>query len=366
MTSTIQDEEKLQPKFTIEEIAQAEEQIQERSKRIEYYTTEYTIELLAQKMRCNDYTVPQYQREFTWEEERRWRFIESIMMGLPIPFFFFWEDPETGKLEIVDGSQRLRTIEEFLYDELELGPLDKLPALEGFRFSDLSEPRQRKIKNRSIRGIVLSEHTDDQARRDLFERINTGSKVANKAEVRRGTLQGPFLDLVMELAKDPTFKSITPVSKKQELEREREELVTRFFAYGDGLEDYADEVSPFLFSYSRKKNKEFEEDPNLAEEYRVKFNKTMGFISKTFPMGFRRTPKGTVSTRSRFESISLGSYLALKQNPTLTVTPESIEGWIYSDEYKQVVGADGANAIARLTGRMHYVKNKLLGLNTNE
>ena len=54
------------------------------------------------------------------------------------------------------------------------------------RFSDLPESRQRKIKNRSIRGIVLNEHADEEARFDLFDRINTGHKNANKAEVRRG------------------------------------------------------------------------------------------------------------------------------------------------------------------------------------
>ncbi len=71
----------------------AEAQIQERSKRIEYYITEYSVELLAKKMKDGEYVVPPYQREFTWEEQRKWRFIESIIMGLPIPFLFFWEDP---------------------------------------------------------------------------------------------------------------------------------------------------------------------------------------------------------------------------------------------------------------------------------
>ncbi|MFT5084636.1 MAG: hypothetical protein ACI9Y1_002691 [Lentisphaeria bacterium] len=346
--------------FSEEEVSLAELQIQERTKRIEYFTTEYTIELLAQKVHNGDYIVPDYQREFTWEEERKWRFVESILMGLPIPFFFFWEDSETGKLEIVDGSQRLRTIEEFLYDDLELGVLDKLPALEGFKFSDLPESRQRKVKNRSIRGIVLSEHTDAEARIDLFERINTGSKAANKAEIRRGALRGPFLDLVIELAQNDRFIALAPVSLKQLKEREREELVTRFFAYGDGLDDYADEVSPFLFAYSRHMNKAFSEDPKLIGEYRSRFNDTMDFIANTFIMGFRRTEKGKVSPRSRFESIAIGSYYAKVKNPSITVSRDSVASWIDTEEFRKVIGADGANAIARLKGRIEYVRNKLL------
>ncbi|MEK0194139.1 DUF262 domain-containing protein, partial [Microcoleus anatoxicus] len=179
-----------QSKFTDEEVATAEQQIFEHTKRIEFYLTEYSIELLAQKMQNGDFEIPAYQREFTWEPERKSRFIESVLMGLPIPFLFFWESPSTGKLEIVDGSQRLRTIQEFVLGDFPLGDLEELSLLTGFRFKDLPESRQRKIKNRSIRGIVLNEHADEQARFDLFDRINTGSKVANKAEVRRGALGG--------------------------------------------------------------------------------------------------------------------------------------------------------------------------------
>ena len=140
-----------------DEISRAESQIVELSKRIEFYITEYSVELLASKMKQGDLVVPAYQREYTWEHERKSRFIESLILGLPIPFLFFWEMPN-GKLEIVDGSQRLRAIEEFLHEGLELGELQSLTALSGFQFSDLPVSRQRKINNRSIRGIVLNEH----------------------------------------------------------------------------------------------------------------------------------------------------------------------------------------------------------------
>lgn len=350
-----------QSRFSQEETLAAEKQIQERVKRIEYFTTEYSIELLAQKMRNEDFVVPTYQREFTWEEDRKWRFIESLLMGLPVPFFFFWEDPASGKLEIVDGSQRLRTIEDFLYNDLELGFLEKLPALEGFRFEDLPESRQRKVKNRSIRGIVLNEYTDQEARFDLFDRINTGSKAANPAEVRRGAIRGLFMQLVIDLAQDDLFINLAPVSVKQLKEREREELVTRFFAYGDGLEDYADAVSPFLFAYSRKMNEKFDCNPQLIDEYTARFNSVMQFVEVAFPMGFKRTLKGKVSPRSRFESIAIGSWLALQEHPDLLVNKEDVEKWLYSDEYRKVIGADGANAIGRLRGRTGYVRDKLLG-----
>jgi hypothetical protein len=346
--------------FTLLDQTSAEEQIVDQTKRIDYYITEYSIELLANKMQNGEFEVPEYQREYTWEEERKWRFIESLLMNLPVPFLFFWENPQTGRLEIVDGSQRLRTIEEFVHGDLVLGELDKLSKVSGFSFKNLPESRQRKFKNRSIRGIVLNEHADAEARLSLFERINTGSKVANYAEVRRGALRGPFLQMVIDLAQDVVFARLTPVSVKQLKEREREELVTRFFAYGDGLDDYADEVSPFLFTYSRKMNAAFEGQPDLISEYRDRFLKTMTFVETKFPFGFRRAASGRASPRARFEAIAIGSFLALKAKPNLDPDPMKIAQWIQSQDFSKVTGSDGANAIARLERRINFVRDRLL------
>jgi hypothetical protein len=355
------EKEQFEAKFTNEQIEAAEKQIFEQSKRIEFYLTEYSIELLASKMSKGDFEVPSYQREFTWEHERKSRFIESVLMGLPIPFLFFWESPETGKLEIVDGSQRLRTIEEFVLGDFALGDLEELSLLAGFKFKDLPESRQLKIKNRSIRGIVLNEHADEQSRFDLFDRINTGSKVANKAEIRRGALGGPFLDLIISLAKDQLFVRLAPVSEKQKKEREREELVTRFFAYGDGLEGYKDRVSPFIFEYTKKMNAHFSKNPENVESYRQRFLNTMEFVSRNFSWGFRRTEKGKITPRARFESIAIGCYWALQNRPEISSHEIHVDVWLHSKEFANITGADGANAIGRLKNRIYFVRDHLLG-----
>ncbi len=348
---------------TAEQIGLAETQIVEQSKRIDFFLTEYSVELLAQKIHNGEYVVPAYQREFTWEHRRKSRFIESLIMGLPIPFIFFWEMPD-GRLEIVDGSQRLRTIEEFIYGGFQLGELDPLTCLSGFRFDDLSESRQRKIKNRSVRGIVLNEHADEAARLDMFERINTGSKIANNAEIRRGALAGPFLKLVTELANVPLLAQLAPMSRKTKSERGYEELVTRLFAYGDGLDGYQDRPSDFLFEYSKKMNKEFTSNPELVDTYRQRFNAVLDFVSRNFPFGFRKTDTGKSTPRSRFESIAVGVDRALAEVPDLvdrTVDQVGVSSWISSPEFQAITSSDGANAIARLRGRIDFVKHKLVG-----
>lgn len=349
------------PSFSDERKEQAEREIVERSKRIDFFLSEFTVEFLAKQMREREFVVPAYQREFTWEERRKSRFIESVLMGLPIPFIFFWEMPD-GRLEVVDGSQRLRTLEEWIHGDLVLGELEELPGLSYSRFSDLLESRQRKVKNRSIRGIVLNEHADDQARFDMFERINTGSKAANKAEVRRGALGGPFIDLVIELAKLPRFAKLAPVPQKALNEREREELVTRFFAYGDGLEGYKDRPAAFLFDYTRRTNQAFLDRPELVEEYRRRFANMIAFIDNNSPNGFSKTKTSKTTPRVRFEALAIGSYLALRDNPALLVDgpSEPMTDWLDSPEFSEVTTSDGANVISKLRGRIGFVHKRLL------
>lgn len=347
---------------TPEQVKDAEAQIVEQSKRIDFYLTEYSVEMLAKKMLDGECVVPDYQRAFTWEPRRKSRFIESLLMGLPIPFIFFWEMPD-GKLEIVDGSQRLRTIKEFIYDGMQLDRLDSLTHLFGFRFEDLPESRQRKIKNRSVRGIVLNEHADEAARFDMFDRINTGSKIANFAEIRRGALKGPFLDLVTELAASELLAQLAPMPPKAMKERGYEELVTRLFAYGDGLENYRDRPADFLFDYSKKMNKEFSAHPELAEVYRRRFSSVMDFVSRNFPLGFRKTEKSTATPRSRFESIAIGVDRALAEHPELadlSADDVGVVSWIDLDQFKEITRSDGANVISKLRERIDFVKDKLV------
>ncbi|MFM5604280.1 DUF262 domain-containing protein [Aeromonas caviae] len=339
----------------------SEQQINEYSKKIDFFTSEYTVEILAKKVEEGEYTVPHYQRAFTWDALRKSRFIESLLIGLPIPFLFFWVEPESGKLEIVDGSQRLRTLEEYLNNRLELGGLERLSVLNGSKFKDLSLARQRKVLNKSIRGIILSEDTDFESRIDLFERINTGSKAANSAEVRQGALQGPFMDFIGELTKNAKFILLAPVTKKQEKEREREELVSRFFAYSDGIEEYKDNVRPFIFNYIKRMNARFELEPNLKNEYKARFERMLDFVERTFELGFKKSLRATSTPRTRYEAIAIGSHLALEENPALVVSNERANEILHSDGFNSEIRSDGANAKRRLNGRIGFIKHALMG-----
>ena len=161
----------------------AEAQIRDKAKQVDYNTLEYPIEVIVQKY-CdgleddtNEIYIPDYQREVAWDEAHQSKFIESILLGLPIPYIFVAEvsDEEEDydvRLEIIDGTQRIRTLARFLTNELQLSNLKKLNELNGFKFKNFPKPRQRCFQRNTLRMIRLRKTVDEEVRRDLFERIN--------------------------------------------------------------------------------------------------------------------------------------------------------------------------------------------------
>ncbi|MGN5067689.1 DUF262 domain-containing protein [Aeromonas hydrophila] len=335
-----------------------EEEILTQSKRIDYFTIEYTIEFLVDKLRTGDLYIPLYQRKYTWPEKNKSRFIESILLGFPVPFFFLWENPTSGNLEIVDGVQRISTLLEFTDGMLKLEQLDSLESLNECTFADLALSRKKKFLNRPIRGIVLSEGTDESSRIDLFERINTGSKIANPSEVRRGSLQGDFMNLIQELANLPQFTRLTAMTIAKAKEYEREELVTRFFAYSDGLESYKDNPREFIFKYIKNKNNDVVNRPDLIDAYRARFMRMLEFVAIYSPNGFAKSQR--VTPRVRFEAISLGCHFALEERPDLVIPQDLLAELYESDKFNSEIRSDGANSKVRLNNRIKVVRNALL------
>ena len=107
----------------------AEEQIRALRKEIDYNTRDYSIDFLIQQFRNDEFYIPdEYQRQYIWNDSDKNRFIESILLGLPIPLMFF-SDTEDGRCEIIDGAQRTQAMEEFMSGDLILSDLKKLTSL---------------------------------------------------------------------------------------------------------------------------------------------------------------------------------------------------------------------------------------------
>jgi uncharacterized protein with ParB-like and HNH nuclease domain len=198
----------------------------------------------------NELFVPDYQREHTWSPEHQSKFIESVLIGLPIPYLFVADVPDKeGRLEIVDGSQRIRTLASFITNHLRLDGLRKLTELNGFKFEDLPISRQRRFNRHTLRMIELTEQADEDVRRDIFERINTGSQKLTDMEVRWGVHDSPFLRFIRECSEDERFARLAPLNEAAVRRRERQEFVLRFFAYLQNYAEFDRKVVDFLNEY---------------------------------------------------------------------------------------------------------------------
>ena len=340
----------------------AEKQIVEHQRVVDYDTKEYPVETIVAKYLArrneddNELFVPDYQRDFTWSEERQSKFIESILIGLPIPYIFVADvTDKEARLEIVDGSQRIRTLTVFVTNQLVLKGMEKLAELNGFRFCELEVVRQRRFLRRTIHMIELGEEADEAVRRDVFERINTGSDVLKDMEVRRGLKSGPFLDLIEQCATNDLFKELAPLSGYSEKRREREEFVLRFFAYMENYQGFEKRVREFLDEYLVKTQGSFSEA--RANELRDVFLSMLRFVKDNFPYGFRKADHHARTPRIRFEAIAVGSALALKEKPGLKV--DSVD-WINSPEFKKHTTSDASNSRPKVINRIEFVRDHLL------
>ena len=350
----------------------AEQQIVEHHRLVDYNTKEYPVEVIVAKYTTgleseeNEFFIPDYQREHTWDVRRQSKFIESVLMGLPIPFLFVADvRDDKGRVEIVDGSQRIRTLSAFSKSELALTGLEKLSKLNGFKYCDLSLARQRKFNRTTLRLIELTDKADDEVRRDIFERINTGSDPLNHMEQRRGIMRGPFLDLVQQCAESERFHGLAPIAAPDVKRREREEFVLRFFAYLDRYAAFDRSVKDFLDCYVKDKNNEFSrltqaQRETQGEQMRREFEGMLAFIELHAPFGFRKGASHVSTPRIRFEALSVGTALALREQPALIpVVP--VKDWITSDEFAGFTTSDSSNSRPKVIRRIEYVQDRLLG-----
>lgn len=239
---------------------------------------------------------PAFQRLFRWDDERKTRFIESILLGIPFPPIFVFQG-ENGIWELIDGLQRVSTILQ-LTGELrgeraeDLGPLilngtQFLPSLDGKRWTESAELAedsigqvlQLEIKRARVRVEILKSESDVTAKFELFQRLNTGGAALTEQEVRNSiavSINRAFYDWLIARASDPSFVTTTDQTETAVESQVGVELALRFFAfrsvpYQPGLDvhEYLDRA---LMKMATDQNY------NLVEEADV-FTRTFQFLN---------------------------------------------------------------------------------------
>ena len=353
--------------FSDERLRLIEEEIEENQRKNDFDITDFPIEVIVSKFTKGlldsdkaELFIPDYQREYIWDKKKASEFIESLILDLPVPYIYVAVvngGPDDGRLEIVDGSQRIRTLVAFLTNALKLEGLGILKSLNGAKFEDMPYGRQLRFKRKSIRWIELVKISEED-RRELFRRVNTGGVSLQPMEIRFGSLDGKLLTLINELAESELFIELCPISETKEKLKQRQEMVLRFFAYRLDFDNYKKEVSVFLDEFMRKVN----EDEISYDKARYKdlFEEMLNFVKDNFnPLFFKKSKNNFDVPKIRFEAMSLGVSFALQEDPNASC--ENID-WIFEKTFLNLTRSDASNSRPKLIDRTTYVKNMILGL----
>lgn len=194
--------------------------------RIVYQTNNFFLPQIQQMIK-HEQTInlrPAYQRRLRWSEKKKSTLIESLLLNVPIPPIFLFES-EAARYEVMDGQQRMSTIDQFLNDEHTLSGLEILSSLNGMSYSQCTSRVQRTLERASVSAIVLLLESDTakstlreienseprfstlDIRRLVFNRINTGGTNLNAQEVRNALNPGLFNEMIIDLSRWVKFTS---------------------------------------------------------------------------------------------------------------------------------------------------------------
>ena len=358
----------------------AEIAIKEKQKNSDFDIREFPVDVIVHKYTeeipeiggLTELFMPDYQREYKWSIKQQSEFIESVMTDLPIPYIYVADvkgGDNDGRMEIIDGSQRIRTLSRFMNNMFKLEHLTLVPELNGFMFKDLVGSRQLRFKRKTIRFIELL-GVDEEARRQIFYRLNSGGTKLRDMEIRYGTNDGEFLEFIKELSKNKLLHTVCPVSASRQKNREYEEMILRFFAYRFDMNSYEKRVDTFLTEFMEKMSEEYEPNANDSEGF-IGFNREhfesiflemLNFVYTYYaPLYFKKSENNRSIPRIRFEAISVGTSLALAEKPQEELITDDALSWLTSDLFSILTDSDASNSIPKLKDRTYFVRNKLLG-----
>lgn len=243
----------------------------------------YPLKQIPDIVRSTDYNLqPDFQRRPRWSREKQSRLIESLILNVPIPPVFLYEQ-EFGRYEVMDGRQRLTAISDYYADQFSLEGLKEWPELNDRTYSTLPEQVRRGIDRRFLSAIVLLHETAkssvqaERLKQLVFERINTGGEDLSAQEKRNALFPGPMNRMCVDLSRHESLCLMWDIPPPTEAERtdpenwtppedllandsyremEDVELVLRFFAHRQrqALWRSGTRFDEYLNSYLREAN----------------------------------------------------------------------------------------------------------------
>lgn len=213
---------------------------------------DWTIETIDTQINKGNINLqPGFQRRAAWDDVRKSRLIESIIVGMPVPNIVLAENKDhRGRFIVIDGKQRLVAINDFLKGAYKLRGLDIRNDLNDRTYATLPTEDREYLDNSTLRSTVIKNWSDENFLYAIFFRLNSGSLPLSPQELRKALIGGNLLDSIEQyLTGSKAFKTI--FGDELDKRMRDSELVLRFIAYDNGLEQYRGEFKEFLDQMTR-------------------------------------------------------------------------------------------------------------------
>ncbi len=201
--------------------------------------------------------APAFQRHRVWKIAQQRELIESVLMGIPIPVVYVFEN-ENGLKQMVDGRQRVTTLIDYMNDRFTLNKLKMLPDFDGKKFSQLPPIYRSKLERYQVLVYVIEPPTPERVKYDIFDRVNRGGTQLNNQEMRNALYSGPATELLQSLSESQAFQQATGGGIDRARMRDQY-IILRFLAFHALREkriafDYKSNLDELLAHFMRDLN----------------------------------------------------------------------------------------------------------------
>ncbi len=251
------------------------------------YGADFDVEGLVRRLERGDIFIPSFQRAYVWDKRRASRFIESLLLGLPVPGIFLGLDKAEQYL-VIDGQQRLKTLQYFYGGHFQDDKPFRLSHVQrefaDKTYDDLDGRYRRKLDNALLHATIVRQNSpddDDSSIYYVFERLNTGGKALQPQEIRASIYHGSLNELLGQLNQNESWRRVfgKPSNRMRD-----QELILRFFALFDGWQDFRKPMKDFLNRYMQR-HRHLDRDAEIA--YTRLFTTTIAVVADNITRPFR-------------------------------------------------------------------------------
>ena len=332
---------------------------------INSYGVDYDVDGLVKRLNKGDIYIPPFQRDYVWNQAEASRLVESLLLGLPVPGIFLAKDNESNKLSVIDGQQRLKTLQYFyngFFNPKEGDSRKKVfklvkvqPQFEGKTYEDLEEEDRIKLDDSIIHATIVKQESpsdDNTSIYHVFERLNTGGRKLTPQEIRSAIYIGKLNNLIIELNELDSWRELFG---KKNIRLKDQEMILRFFAFYYNLENYTKPLKEFLNKFNNKYKNPTDDQIELMKEIFTNTSKTINHN-----LGSSSFRPDRVFNAAAFETLMVGIAKRLEKNQKINFDAlnENLQKLYSNTEYIDVITRGTSDE--KVVQRRHEMFNEFI------